>query len=175
MRKHFIAVLTCLTALTSCSSSKTESSTVSNSAPSSISSPTTLPAWKVQQLAEEEEKKEEERKRVIYWRQNEGRFYSVTALNLPKSASRNDIIIEISRNLAEAQGSLAQFRASEFEVIRLVIANFVGEAVAAYEELLEAISASDQVKIAKALAQLEYLEKQSRRVGFCVYQNNLNC
>ena len=112
---------------------------------------------------------------MIYWRQNVGRFYSAPVLNLPKSASRTDIIIEISRNLAEAKGTLAQFRASEFEVIRLVIANFVGEAVAAYEELLEAISASDQVKIAKALAQLEYLENQSRTVDFCVYQNNLNC
>jgi hypothetical protein len=171
MKRYCIIVLTCLASLTSCNSNKTESSTVLNSATNIISSPTTLPAWKAQQLAEEEE----ERKRMIYWRQNVGRFYSASVLNLPKSASRTDIIIEISRNLAEAKGTLAQFRASEFEVIRLVIANFVGEAVAAYEELLEAISASDQVKIAKALAQLEYLENQSRTVDFCVYQNNLNC
>jgi len=171
MKRHCIIVLACLASLTSCGSDQTETSTVLNSATTIIASPTTLPAWKVQQLAEEEE----ERKRMIYWRQNVGRFYSVTALNLPNSASRNDIIIEISRNLAEAKGILAQFRASEFEVIRLVIANFVGEAVAAYEELLDAISASDQAKIVKALAQLEYLGKQSRKVDVCVYQNNLNC
>ena len=179
MRKHFIAVLTCLTALTSCSSSKTESSTVLNSAPSSISSPTTLPPWKVQQLAEEKEereRREEARERMEYWRAEiDKTFRDAVEMGKAKSGSRDDLIMALARDLAEAKGAVTEFRTSEYEVIRLVVADFVNEAVIAYEELLGAFSAYDKVKGAKAFAQLEYLNKQLFKISRCVYGNNLNC
>jgi hypothetical protein len=168
MRRHFIAVLTCLTALTSCGSSKTESSTVLNSAPSNISAPTTLPAWKVQQLAGEKAERD--------WSQLYAtNFYRAVVLGQPKSQSRYDMVTAIARDLAEAKGAVTQLRTSEYEVIRLVVANFVNEVAIALEELLDAISASDQVGAQKAYAQYTYLEEQRDRIVQCVHEQKLNC
>lgn len=171
MRKLFIAVLTCLTGLTSCSSGKTESLTNLNSAPSGLPSSTTLPAWKVQQLAGEKEEIE----RYKFWSANYKTFSDAIEMGKAKSGRRDDLIIELARDLADAKGAVKQFRTSEYEVIRLVVADFVNEAAVAYEELLASISASDRVKTAKALAQLEYLNKQQRKISVCVLENNLNC
>jgi len=155
------------------------SSTDLNSAPSNIAAPTTLPPWKVQQLAEEKEEREREneaRERMEYWRAEiDKTFRDAVVMGKSKSGSRDDLITALARDLAEAKGAVTQFRASEYEVIRLVVADFVNEAVIAYEELLDAISAYDQVKVAKAYAQLEYLYKQQSKIWSCVFENNLNC
>ena len=147
------------------------SSTDLNSAPSNIAASTTLPPWKVQQLAEEKEEREREK----YWSANYKTFFDAVEMGKAKSGSRDDLITALARDLAEAKGAVTQFRASEYEVIRLVVADFVNEAVIAYEELLGAFSAYDKVKGAKAFAQLEYLNKQLRKISRCVYGNNLNC
>ena len=151
------------------------SATDLNSAPSNIAAPTTLPPWKVQQLAEEKEEREEERERAKYWSANYKTFDVAVVMGKAKSGSRDDLITALARDLAEAKGAVTQFRASEYEVIRLVVADFVNEVVIAYEELLGAFSAYDKVKGAKAFTQLEYLNKQLRKISRCVYGNNLNC
>jgi len=70
---------------------------------------------------------------------------------------------------------LSQFRASEYEVVRLVAADYISDVATAIEELLDSFATSDQDRGAKALAQIEYLDKQNGKITLCVIQNNLNC
>ena len=102
-------------------------------------------------------------------------FLKAVQLSTPESGSDSDLILALARDLAEAKGAESQFRRSEFEVVRSVVANFVSERAVAFEDLLDAISASDQGKGLKAFAQIEYLDKLQDKITLCVIQNNLNC
>jgi len=157
--------------VSNCSSSS--SGAVENVVPtiSDILTPTTLPDWKQKQLEDEAEKIA----RITYWDQNTVLFLKAVQLSTPESGSDSDLILALARDLAEAKGAESQFRRSEFEVVRSVVANFVSERAVAFEDLLDAISASDQGKGLKAFAQIEYLDKLQGKITLCVIQNNLNC
>lgn len=157
--------------VSNCSSSS--SGAVENVVPttSDILTPTTLPDWKQKQLEDEAEKIA----RITYWDQNTVLFLKAVQLSTPESGSDSDLILALARDLAEAKGAESQFRRSEFEVVRSVVANFVSERAVAFEDLLDAISASDQGKGLKAFAQIEYLDKLQDKITLCVIQNNLNC
>ena len=157
--------------MSNCSSSS--SGAVENVGPTTLDilAPTTLPDWKQKQLDDEAEKIA----RITYWDQNTVLFIKAVQLSTPESGSDSDLILALARDLAEAKGAESQFRRSEFEVVRSVVADYVSERAKAFEELLDAISASDQGKGLKAFAQIEYLDKLQDKITLCVIQNNLNC
>ena len=163
--------LVLLALVSSCSSSDSGTAEKINSTTPDIFTPTTLPDWKQKQLEDEAEKIA----RITYWDQNTVLFLKAVQLSTPESGSDSDLILALARDLAEAKGAVAQFRRSEFEVVRSVVANFVSERAVAFEDLLDAISASDQGKGLKAFAQIEYLDKLQDKITLCVIQNNLNC
>jgi hypothetical protein len=137
---------------------------------SSVITPTSLPDWKQKQLDEEQEKYE----RVSYWQQNNAIFREAIKLGEPEGGL-DEVIYSLARDLAEANGVLSQFRASEYEVVRLVAADYISDVATAIEELLDSFAASDQARGSKALAQIEYLDKQNGKITLCVIQNNFNC
>ena len=170
-RASTILPLILFLSVSSCSSSNSGTAERVSATIPSVITPTSLPDWKQKQLDEEQERIA----RITYWDQNNVLFLKAVQLSTPESGSDSDLILALARDLAEAKGAVAQFRRSEFEVVRSVVANFVSERAVAFEDLLDAISASDQGKGLKAFAQIEYLDKLQDKITLCVIQNNLNC
>ena len=152
--------------------SRSSSGAVENVVPttSDILAPTTLPDWKQKQLDEEQEKSE----RISYWQQNNAMFREAIKLSEPEGGL-DEVIYTLASDLAEANGLLSQFKTSEYEVVRSVASNYMSEIAAAIEELLDSFASSDQARGAKALAQIEYLDRQQGKITLCVIQNDFNC
>ena len=88
---------------------------------------------------------------------------------------RNQVLLRIATDLAEANGAVDQHRRSKFEVVRTVVADYVSSTAVALNALLDGASSRDDVKIARALADLQYLGERYETVRICLFLNDLSC
>ena len=118
---------------------------------------------------------DEKIKRFQFWDKSTFEFFQAVRLSNPKSSNRDDLIVALAVDLAEAKGLASKFKSSEFEIIRVLAAAYVSDIAIAIEEMLDAFSANDQVMGVKAFAQLEYLQDKQEKISLCVVQDNFNC
>jgi hypothetical protein len=102
-------------------------------------------------------------------------YYEAVYLANPEETKGQKAIFIIAKDLAEAEGAAREYRKSEYEVIRTVVADYVSDIALALEAVLNSISTKNDVELAKAIAQYEYLVTQVDKISSCMRRNNLSC
>lgn len=93
----------------------------------------------------------------------------------PKETDRQKIIFNLAKDLAEAEGAAREYRKSEYEVIRTVVADYVFDIALALEAILDSLSTKNEVELLKAGAQYDYLQARFSEIVSCIGSNNLSC
>ena len=93
----------------------------------------------------------------------------------PKETDRQKIIFNLAKDLAEAEGAAREYRKSEYEVIRTVVADYVSDIALALEAILDSLSTKNEVELLKAGAQYDYLQARFSEIVSCIGSNNLSC
>ena len=96
-------------------------------------------------------------------------------LTNPKETDRQKIMFNFAKDLAEAEGAAHEYRKSEYEVIRTVVADYVSDIALALEAILDSLSTKNEVELSKAVAQYDYLTSRFDKVSLCRFSNDLSC
>jgi len=92
-----------------------------------------------------------------------------------KETDGKKIVFNYAKDLAEAEGAAREYRKSEYEVIRTVVADYVSDIALALEAILNSLSTKNEVEFLKAVAQYDYLQARYYKILSCIGSNNLSC